>query len=254
MDQPRAVFGSPALWDSIFETYENNFRAIEDLRTIARDLVATTKDCAEEIVKVETALTYICSDSMLDVMLLAGNNRGTGAMKIARGMFEIFVVSGYLEKNPNLVHDYLNFGKVEAWRHLQTVQKYSPGRVPADLMTEAEAEFNRVKPQFSNAQGRVQLRWTKKTIREMAEEIGFLNLYELAYSTASELHHMPFTGVIGHDLDWVREALYVAHGSLLSTVVSLSNVYRHTPLELRDRVKSAIANFRYSRKQPSPAG
>src|SRR5271165_325656 len=98
MERLKAVFGIPSVWDSTFETHENIFRAIEDLRTIARDLVAATKDSTKELVQVEGALTQVCSESMFDVLLLAGNQRGTGAMKIARGMFEISVISSYLEK------------------------------------------------------------------------------------------------------------------------------------------------------------
>jgi uncharacterized protein DUF5677 len=129
MEERRAIFGNPSVWDSIFKTYENAFLAIEDLRAIAADLIAVTRDGKQELVQVQSALTQLCSESMLDVLLLVGNNRGAGAMKIARGMFEISIISEYLEKNPSKVHDYLQFGSVEALRHMQTVEKYFPGRV-----------------------------------------------------------------------------------------------------------------------------
>ena len=214
------------------------------------DLVAATKDSGQELVQVLIALTQICSESMFDVLLLAGNKRGAGAMKIARGMFEVSVISGYLAKNPNEVDDYLNFGVVESWRHLQAVEKNNPGHVPPELMKEAAVEYDRVKPQFSNARGRVQPRWADKTIRQMAEEVGLLNIYEIAYCAASELHHMPLTGIIGHELDWLREALDVAHGSLLRTVVSLYNVRDETGADFRNKLDAAIADFKSTRKQP----
>src|SRR5208283_5139647 len=170
MEPPKAIFGIPSVWDSTFETHESIFRAVEDLRSIAKDLVAVTKDSPQELVQVQCALTQICSESMFDVLLLVGNQRGAGGMKIARGMFEISVISEYLEKNPNEVHDYLDFSNVEALRHLQTVEKYSPGRVSPELMQQAEAEYNRVKSRFSNAKGNVQLRWADKSIKQMADE------------------------------------------------------------------------------------
>jgi len=76
------------------------FQAIDDLKSIARDLVEATKGNTEELVVVQRALTQLCSESMLDVLLLTGNQRGPGAMKIARGMFDISVISRYLERNP----------------------------------------------------------------------------------------------------------------------------------------------------------
>jgi hypothetical protein len=74
-----------------------------------------------------------------------------GAMKIARGMFEIYVISEYLEKNPSEVPDYLQFGSVEALRHMQTVENYFSGRVPPELMKQAEAEYDKMKQKFTNA-------------------------------------------------------------------------------------------------------
>ena len=249
MERLKAVFGIPSVWDSTFEAHENIFRAIEDLRTIAKELVAATKDSTKELIQVEAALTQVCSEGMFEVLLLAGNQRGTGAMKIARGMFEISVISSYLEKNPTDIHDYLDFSTVEAWRHLQTVEKYNPGRVPPELMREAQVEYDRVKPRFTNAKGNVQYRWSDKSIKKMAEEVGRLNIYEVAYSAASELHHMPFTGVIGHELNWLREALFVAHGSLLETVVTLYNAHDEPGTEFRNRLSAAITNFNYTRKK-----
>jgi hypothetical protein len=130
---------------------------------------------------------------------------------------------------------------VEAWGHLQTVEKYSPGRVPPELMKQAEAEYVQVTPYFANTQGKVRQRWTE-SIKQMADDAGLLNIYEVAYGTASELHHMPFSGVISHELNWVKEALFVAHGALLGTVVTLCRV-AHAQADFRSRLSAAIANF-----------
>jgi hypothetical protein len=249
MEEPSAIFGVPGIWDSVFKQHERAFRSIEKLRAVARDLTSATKDSTQELVQVLNALAQICSETMFDVLLLAGNNRGPGAMKIARGMFEISVNSAYLEKNPNEVEAYLSFSIVEGWRHLQAVEKYNRGSVSSELMKQAETEYNRVKSRFSNAAGRVQFRWTNKSLRQMAEEVGMLNIYEIAYSPASELNHVPLIGIIAHELDWLREALFVAHGSLLQTVVSLYNVRDETALDFRSRINEAIADFKANQMQ-----
>jgi len=248
MESPRAVFGNPAVWDSVFAAHESVFRSIEYLREVAKDMVAVTKDSTEEVVQVETALTHICSEAMLDVLYLVGNHRDSGAMKIARGMFEVGVIATYLEQNPNEVHDYLNFAHVETWRHFQMLQKYSPSRVTPEHLKAAEAEYNGVKAQFANAKGRVRARWTDKTVKELAEAVNRLNVYEIAYNAASELHHMPLTGIIAHELDWSKEALFVAHGSLIDTAVSLFNVSKGLGKELENRMQTAIANFKHRGK------
>lgn len=247
---PSAIFGKPAIWDSIFKEHEQVFRAIEDLRTTTRELVAATRDSKEELVQVVNALAQISSESVFDVLLLAGNGRGLGAMKIARGMFEISVISAYLAKNPSEVDAYLDFGVVEAWNHVQRVENHDPGHTPPDLKKDAEDAYNKVKSKFSNSSGRVQQRWINKTIKQMATEIGRLNIYDTAYGLASELHHMPISGIIGHELDWTREALFVAHGSLLETVASLYNGHKEPLPGFSDKLNAAIKNFESTRKKP----
>src|SRR5712692_3904126 len=133
MPSPRALFGNPAVWDSAFEAHERVIRRIEELRALAADLVAATTPRKEELVQVQNSLTQICSQNMFDVLLLVGNKRGAGAMKIARGMFEISVISSYLHQNPAKIHDYVNFAFIEGWNHLQIVEKYHPGSVPPEL-------------------------------------------------------------------------------------------------------------------------
>jgi hypothetical protein len=247
MEEPRAIFGDPMIWDSIFREHEKTLRAIEDLRTIAKDLAQATKGSREELIQVLIALTHICSDNMYDVLLLVGNRRGLGAMKIARSMFEISVISAYLAKNPSEVDAYLDFGIVEAWKRVHIVEKHGL-EVPPDLRKDAEAAYNEVKSKFTNSAGRVQLRWTKKTIKQMAEEVGRLKIYDIAYGLASELHHMPVSGVIGHELDWTSEALYVAHGSLLETVASLYKSHREPLSGFGDKLNAAIKHFESTRK------
>jgi hypothetical protein len=116
-------------------------------------------------------------------------------------------------------------------------------------MRKTQVEYDRVKPRFTNAKGKVQYRWADKSIRQMAEEVGLLNIYEVAYSAASDLHHMPFAGVIGHELNWLREGLFVAHGALLGTVVTLYNVLHEPGTDFKNRLKEAINNFSYSREK-----
>jgi uncharacterized protein DUF5677 len=117
-------------------------------------------------------------------------------------------------------------------------------------MKQAEAEYDQKKQKFTNAKGSVQRRWTNKNLRQMAEEVGRLNIYEVAYGPASELHHMPFTGIIAHELNWSKEALFIAHGALMATTVSLFNVNHDVRAELKNRMQKAIVEFHQNQKQP----
>ncbi len=94
------------------------------------------------------ALTSVNNDSMIDVIILAGNRRGAGAMKVARSIFEVSITAEYLAENPAETDLFLDFAHVVAWRHLKGFERMNPGKVPAEHKREAEAEYNRVKGKF----------------------------------------------------------------------------------------------------------
>lgn len=246
-----AVFGFPDVWNETFRAYELRFHAIDKLQALSSELVSATKTHEEKLVSILNVLTDISSRSMTDVIILVGNKRDASAMKIARGMFEVDIISGYLEKNPQEVDAYSEFSLVQAWRYVVSGEKHSPGSVVPEFKDQVEAEYNRAKGRFTDAKGRVAKSFSGKSIRAMAEELGRLNLYELAYSSASDLHHVSFVGIIGHELDWSREALDVAHGSLLQTVASLYNVSQSEPLlaGFHEKVTAAITEFNSVRQK-----
>jgi hypothetical protein len=72
----------------------------------------------------------------------------------------------------------------------------------------------------------------------MAEEVGFLEHYETAYRSGSDLLHAGPAGLISHELDWDLEALVTAHGSLLQAVSSLCNLSKLVPAELGRKLEA----------------
>jgi len=247
MNDPRAVFGFPNVWDETFRAYEPRFRAIDKLQALSSELVSATNDHKQKLVNILNVLTQISTRSMTDIVILIGNKRDASAMKIARSMFEVDIIAGYLEKNPQEVDAYSEFSLVQTWRYMENSERHSPGGIPPEFKKQAEAEYNRVKARFTDAKGRIWNTFSGKSIRAMAKELVRLDHYETAYSAASDLHHMSFVGIIGHELDWSREALDVAHGSLLQTVASLYNV--SLPAGFHEKLTVAITEFNSVRKQ-----
>lgn len=243
-------FGFPQLWEKAYKAHDEVYRAIAELTRVAAELLAATQDSKQDQVQVMSALTRVISDSMNDVLILAGNRRGTGAMKLARGMYEISTIAEYLKKNPSETGAYLDFVHVSSWRHLQRLERNSPGAVPPDLMRDTETEYNRVNGRFTDLRNRVRLNWTDKTIKKMAEDIDQVDRYEAVYSVSSELHHMNAMGLLGHELDWISEALKVAHASFLGTVRMLHSVSGAG--ELTVKVNTAASRYSSAWKQVTP--
>jgi hypothetical protein len=242
MNDPTACFGFPNLWDAAYKSHADKYRAIDKLQQVANELFVATKDSADELVQVARALTGVNSNAMSDVLILVGNGRGTGAMKVARSMFEVSLVAEYLVKHPNEVDLYLDYAHVIGWRYLQLAERLSVANVPLELKGEAEAQYNRAKGKFEK-DGRVRNNWSDKSLKKIAVDIGRADLYDLVYGLASMLHHVNVGALIGHDLNWDAEALRIGHGALLQTVTALYNSYHQTGSGFQEKLNVVKAEF-----------
>src|ERR1017187_7722009 len=120
-----------------------------------------------------------------ELLILAGNGAGVGAVKISRGMFESAVMAEYLRTNVSEVDDYFEYGRVLMWKRLQQYSdKFTPEKIK-----EVEGEYNRVRQRFTTKNGDVRNHWNKNSIRRMAAAIGREKQYELPYSIAASMHH-----------------------------------------------------------------
>ena len=86
-DRP-VVFGLPAVWNESFQSHADVYHALDKVQLVADDLIKATQDDELDLVEVLRALTSVNNASMTDVIILTGNRRGAGAMKVARSMFE----------------------------------------------------------------------------------------------------------------------------------------------------------------------
>lgn len=233
-----AVFGFPDLWDKSYSDHEHFYQVIARSSDVAAEIITSTAVDKREAVTALGSLASVNLGSMQDVLILIGNRRGAGAMKLARSMVEVAITALYLETNPAEVSTFLDFAHVFSWNYLRQSEEDNPGSVAPQLKAQAEIEYNGVKSRFSNSKGKVRNTWSTKTIKEMAEEVGFLEHYKTAYRLGSDLLHAGIAGLISHDLDWDLEALVTGHGSMLQAVSSLYNVSELVPAELGKKLEA----------------
>jgi hypothetical protein len=216
MNDMPAVFGFPDLWGKSYSDHEHFYQVIARSSDVAAEIITSTAEDKREAVTALGSLASVNLGSMQDVVILIGNRRGAGAMKLARSMVEVAITALYLEKNPAEVGLFLDFAHVYSWNYLQQLEIDNPGSVEPQLKAQAEFEYNRVKSRFSNSKGKVRNTWSTKTMREMADEVGFLEHYKTAYRLGSDLLHAGIAGLISHELDWDLEALVSCPGDYVS--------------------------------------
>ncbi len=198
----KVVFGFPEFWERVHAEYSVFFEAAFELEGLAKGVLsAAEKKAAEPVEKVVLMLTRVTVIGMNELVTLAGNGCGPGAMKIARGMFESALFAEYLRQNPTEVNDYIDFTHVIHWRRYQWLLEASPEmarELAPEEVKEFEDNYNRVKPRFADADGRVRNRWNQKSIAQMAREVGRNELYNTPYRLATSIHHANVEGLLAY--------------------------------------------------------
>jgi hypothetical protein len=241
ISNPGIVFGSPAFWPKVHGANKRAFDAFSRLADLADEMFSAADNKAEQdFEKAVYILTRLTLFGLNDVVILVANGSGTGSMKIVRSMFESSALAEYLRLNPHEVKDYIEFGKVIAWRRYQwqlsnapaTIQLYPPGAAQS-----IEDGYNSIKGRFTNSKGKVRSQWTSKSISEMADAIGRAKQYETVYSLCSSLHHANYEGLSGYaelndgvptfdgppSMEWISEALMYAHSYSCQTLNTLND-------------------------------
>src|ERR1700683_336136 len=103
------TFGYPDQWEA-FE--KRNAKFIEHFPTLKRALDTafirefTTRTPADRAIHF---LGRLCIEDFMELLCLAGNGYGIGAMKLLRGLYERVVTAAYLAKNPDEAELFLDF-------------------------------------------------------------------------------------------------------------------------------------------------
>lgn len=127
------------------------------------------------------------------IFLLCQHNYVEDAVALLRNLFEIVVNTLYISKDPlQRARVFLEYDHVQKRMLLVTLQKANDpwsakvllGTVP-EKVKEIEEQYERVKDNYKNL-----YRWSGKTIRKMAQDVGLNWHYDFAYWLWSNLAHV----------------------------------------------------------------
>ena len=252
------TFGSPEFWGEVYAAFAPQLQAIKAIEPLAADMFEAGDSQASQPVQIVVKLLVrIVADSLNDVLILAGNGSGLGAMKIARGMFEAAVIAEYLKHNPKEVEDYREYGYIARWNRYQKLLKSAPqhaAAISAEVARDITENYNRVVSRFTR-NGQVRNRWHRKSIQQMAKEIGRGEQYDTPYGLAASVHHSSFEGMATHldgndqgvqfvdrpSLAWVAQALISAHVYVLQALETLNDAIT---LGFDERLSEALAGLK----------
>jgi hypothetical protein len=124
-------------------------------------------------------LGRIIADDFSEVLTLAGNAYGIGALKIVRGMYERLVTAAFIAKNPPEARPFVEDDAVKRWKLWEQALSVLPDlkdKVPKERVDELEAEYNRVRATRKDSickkcgQPKTQEAWTRADLATMASK------------------------------------------------------------------------------------
>jgi hypothetical protein len=145
----KQTFGYPDQWEA-FE--KRNAKFIEHFPTLKRALDMafirefTTTTPADRAIHF---LGRLCIEDFMELLCLAANGYGIGAMKLLRGLYERVVTAAYLAKNPDEADLFLDFRFVSRHKALQAyVQGGTPRQEWIDAAEKAKKAYEAIKSKY----------------------------------------------------------------------------------------------------------
>ena len=206
-------------------------------------------------------LSHVAIQDIYDIILLAANGKGSGALKIVRGMYEHLVTARFIALKPTEARPFVDDFELRGWTLINHWYKNMPEFVLSHLTKD---EIKRFEDQAKIIQAErnksickkcgqpePDANWTKTNLYDMAQQVGqgLDVLYTECYRIPSAYHHatalgLQFKATSSGDLSAGRRdaALSVVLGQqLLLNALEFQNEY--FDLGLTDKITACVQQF-----------
>lgn len=181
------IFGFPAFQEGLFESYKEYFlRTLPSVRSLTFEIVRSVIPDAGVQAAVH-ALASLAFATHLEVVLLAGNGLGFGALKGVRCILECLFIVEYLVQHPEEAERHTATGDDALWRMLGKGKQHG-------------FDLGRFQPyegqlQEKHRAARERFRSMQWNLEKIAREIGRQAEYDTIYRPLSEFVHPANLGI-----------------------------------------------------------
>lgn len=200
MNRIPAVIGLPHEADHFLTRHSTLKERLPNLHAAFNTTYSRTLAPEEHESTMVFYLSRLTAEEFLEILVLAGNGYGIGALKLLRGMYEKAVTARYLSAHPDELEAFMNYHQVEQNKLISAIERsYGTDSLPADEVAEARRRFDEVKEQFmvpdceTCETQRLNYTWTRLDFVSMAHQVESLkNLIVPAYYVPmGHLHSTP---------------------------------------------------------------
>jgi hypothetical protein len=249
----RPVFGYPEFSQRVYDAYPTFFGVLPRLADSLNDLSSRQHPNPEPYQKVILNLALLTGVSMTELVTLAGNGFGLGAMKIARTVMESAINAEYLRRFPEQCELYLNWHWIEEHKLLVWVRRHAPellNEILPEQIERGEREFDRVRAQYLRPDGELRGSWCNLDLGSRAARTDLSGTYKLINPVSSALIHGTFDGLARHfdvnadrhrisfppSMEYCGESLSGGHRCMLAMVGTLANAFNWVPCNSMERL------------------
>ncbi len=246
----KPVFGSPDFWTVAHNAFPKFFEVAPRVQDALNGLTQRGYADVEPCHRVVLNLTLLTGVSMMELVTLAGNGLGHGAMKIARSMLEYAINAEYLRSFPGACDTFLLWHWVEQHKLLTYMGESDSDlrkHVSQEKINEIEKEFDRVRAMFEyqTGSGKTKTRssWCSLDLASRAAKTGFGEPYRIVYPMTSQILHGSIGGLAMHfdlsedddriavppSLDYCDTALVGGHMCVVKVVETFSKTFDVQP-------------------------
>jgi hypothetical protein len=193
------TLGRPKEWEHFYRTNAKYAASINGMLNLATKVFSAPAISQEQVRRVGFFLGRLCAEEFNEILVLAGNGYGVGALKLLRGMYERAVTAAYIFRNPEQADIFVKYHEIHQHKALVHLKRLGGSTEMPDAETIAtiEANYQKAKTEFTDevcgkchAKG-VRHSWTKVNTADMAVAVskGYSALYyDAFYKPTLELH------------------------------------------------------------------
>lgn len=264
-DRHALVFGHPEFSSTIQAQFPRLFEVLPRVQAALNDLTGRACDNPQPHQRVILNLGILAGISMSELVTLAGNGLGQGAMKITRTLMETVVNAEYLRRYPPELECYLGWAWIEKKRnldYLRTNLAHLLGETPQADIDKIESEFAAARHLFLKPNGDLRSSWSRSNFAERSAQIGLASLYRLVNPLSSAFIHATIGGLEKHfnieedvhriavppSLGCCAGALAAGHQLVCVMIETLSRTFDWTPIH---SIASLSDDFQYAWPAPT---
>jgi hypothetical protein len=180
MDE-QVIFGFQEQWQEFQRRNDKFLSRIPNLTAAFALCFHRELEDSEVIDRVVYMLGRECVEDFFEILLLAGNGYGIGALKLLRGLYERAVTLVYLSEHPDEVDSFYNYFPVWQHKFLEAIRRsYGDTLLPEGVTNEQEQLYRDVRDNYKVTScencgtTRINHTWNKLDLVAMAHKTGAL--------------------------------------------------------------------------------